>query len=110
MTGVDPAQPHVGRFDTDPPPTGERFDVLVEHGDLTVEHIVSTPTASDELYDQAQDELAVLLAGAAILEIEGTSHQLAAGDWCWLPAHTPHRVIRTEPGTRWLAVHLRRGD
>ena len=104
---ADPSRPAVGRLDTTPPSQGERFDALVAHASGTrVEHIVSTPTADDARYDQDHDEWVVLLHGAATLDIDGTAYDLTPGTWAWLPAHTPHRVMRCAPGTRWLAVHL----
>jgi cupin 2 domain-containing protein len=41
-----------------------------------------------------------------VLEIDGVPHALAEGDHVHLPAHRPHRVLRTSDGALWLAVHL----
>ncbi len=30
--------------------------------------------------------------------------ELGPGDWVLLPAGTPHRLVETEPGTKWLTV------
>ena len=49
----------------------------------------------------------MVLAGAAALEVDGEPVDLAAGDWILLPSGVPHTVLRTDPGTSWLAVHLR---
>ena len=49
----------------------------------------------------------MVLQGSAELEFEGGErHEMAAGDWLTIPAHTRHRVARTaEDGpTVWLAV------
>ena len=50
------------------------------------------------------------IADAASLD-PGSEHRLletvrssAAGDWWYLPAETPHRLVSTRPGTSWLAV------
>ena len=53
-------------------------------------------------YDETDDELAIVLAGAAVLDVEGEHVELTASDWILLPAHTPHRLLHTEPGTSWL--------
>jgi len=89
------------------PPTGERFETLLTHGNLVVEQILSAhdPDTSEQV--QTHDEWVVVLAGDAILDVAGERLDLAAGDWVFLPSGTAHRVLRTAPGTSWLAVHLR---
>ncbi len=54
---------------------------------------------------QAWDEWVVVLVGAAVLEVDGVVVRLGPADWIALPAGTPHRVVRTESGTQWVAVH-----
>jgi cupin 2 domain-containing protein len=97
-----------GRLPADAPipDGGERFDVLFAGGRVRIEHIVSSATPDLSPYDQADDEWVVVLAGSAVLEVAGETISLAEGEWVWLPAHLVHRVVSTEPGTRWLAVHV----
>ena len=57
-------------------------------------------------YLQGEDEWALVLSGGAALEIDGATVELAPHDWVFLPAGTPHRVLRTEPGTSWITVKL----
>lgn len=91
----------------------ERFDTLLETGELRLERIISTgqTTPPGEWFDQDRDEWVVLLAGAAELLFEGEagSRPLAPGDWLRIPAHVRHRVTRTDPSrpTVWLALHHR---
>jgi quercetin dioxygenase-like cupin family protein len=95
-----------GTLGDDPPPaTGERFTELARLGTTLVEHIVSSaaPDASEQVQDH--DEWVALLAGGATLAVDGMRVELRPGDWIVLRAGTPHRVLRTEPGSRWLAVH-----
>ena len=73
---------------------------------LVVEQILSGRTERGQAYVQDQDEWVVLLAGAAVLEVEGEPVALAAGDWLFLPSGVAHIVLETEPGSSWLAVHL----
>jgi deazaflavin-dependent oxidoreductase (nitroreductase family) len=87
------------------PEDGERSDELVQVRNLVVEQILSG-TVEPADYLQPQDEWVVVLAGAATLEVRGQPHALSAGDWLYLPAGTPHRLVQTQPGTSWLAVHL----
>ena len=88
------------------PEGGERFDVIASHGGFRVEHIVSSATPDGSPYDQDDDEWVVVLAGSAVLEIEGETLELTDGEWVLLPAHVTHRVVSTAAGTRWLAVHV----
>jgi cupin 2 domain-containing protein len=89
----------------DAPPGGERFVEVARAGGAVVEEIVSSATPDTGLQVQDHDEWVVLLAGRAELDIGGEEHTLGPNDWVLLPAHTPHRGVRTEPGSRWLAVH-----
>lgn len=88
---------------------GERFDTLLQHRNLVVERIVSSADITPVEYLQAQDEWVVLLRGDAELEVRGDAVRLRAGDHLFLPAGTPHRVMRASAGALWLAVHLHPG-
>ncbi|MBY0324517.1 MAG: cupin domain-containing protein [Reyranella sp.] len=88
----------------------EQIDLLVDKAGVRIERIVSTGQASPPgfWYDQADDELVVLLSGAAQLRFEeGVTLDMKPGDWVEIPAHVRHRVEATqaEPPTVWLAVH-----
>jgi mannose-6-phosphate isomerase-like protein (cupin superfamily) len=89
-----------------PPSTGERFRELVRVRNVVVEEIVSSSSPEPVEYVQVQDEWVVVLDGEAVLEVDGAEVRLVRGDWVLLPAATPHRVLMTAPGTRWLAVHV----
>lgn len=94
-------------------PPGEQVDVLVEHGNLRIERIVSTGQASPEgfWYDQEEHEWVLLLSGSAGLRFEGEDgpRALGPGDQAHIPAHTRHRVEWTAEGehTIWLAIFYR---
>ena len=90
------------------PATGESFVEVVRHRNLVIERIVSSDSPEPVLYDQEQDEWVILLEGRATLEVAGEVTELAAGDWIFIPAHTPHQLIAASPQPRclWLAVHL----
>jgi cupin 2 domain-containing protein len=97
------------------PLSEERIEQLVCGGQFRIERIVSTgqTTAPGSWYDQETDEWLVLLAGAARLQIEGSSDlvHLQPGDAIDIPAHQKHRVEWTDPqrATIWLAVHYTQG-
>lgn len=91
---------------TEAPAAGERFEQILSHRNLLVEQILSGRVEGTEPVVQDQDEWVVVLAGAAAVDVDGESVDLAAGDWVFLPSRVPHTVVRAEPGTSWLAVHL----
>ena len=86
------------------PTEGEATVELARAAGFAVEQILSGRLDAPQDYVQDHDEWVVVLGGGAELEIDGVAHQLTAGDWWLLPAGTPHRLVRTEPGTSWLAV------
>jgi cupin 2 domain-containing protein len=99
------------RLDGRPPATGERFDEVARLGPastVVVEHIASSETPDDAVQREDHDEWVVLLAGTATLELDGVVVELGPDDHVLIRAGTPHRVLRTAPGTRWLAVHAHR--
>ncbi len=88
------------------PAEGERFEEILRRGNVVAEQILSGRTGRPHAYVQAQDEWVVVLAGRAVLDVDGDSVVLAHGDWLFLPSGVPHTVVETAPGTSWLAVHL----
>ena len=73
---------------------------------MLIEHILSGRTVEPHGHVQPQDEWVVVLAGGAVLDVDGDQVALGPGEWLFLPAGVPHTVHRTEPGTSWLAVHV----
>ena len=76
---------------------------------VRVERIVSRGHCSPPgfWYDQVEDELVLLVAGEARVQIEGEAERtLRPGHWLDIPAHVRHRVTFTAPDTDtiWLAV------
>jgi len=105
---------HAGNLYADAvaPADGEAFRTLLAQSGLRIDRIVSSDRPDDGLYDQPDDEWVCLLQGMAELWIDGESVPLQAGDYCFIPAGTPHRVVRTsaDPPCLWLAVHWQRDD
>jgi quercetin dioxygenase-like cupin family protein len=89
------------------PSEGERMVELARIGGTTIEAILSSADPDTHPYDQPHDEWVVLLDGSAELDVDGEHVSLVGGDWLLLPARTPHRVLTTSAGARWLAVHVR---
>ena len=93
-------------FDYTIPKAGESFTPLLENEKVKILRIVSSDTPDETLYDQEKDEWVVLLEGSATLEMEDRQIELKRGDTLFIPARTPHRVLRTEAGSLWIAVHI----
>jgi mannose-6-phosphate isomerase-like protein (cupin superfamily) len=89
------------------PAAGERTEPVAQIGAVAVEQILSGDIEPVD-YDEAEDEFALVLAGGAVLDVDGERVELTANDWIVLPAHTPHRLVQTEPGTSWLTVKVAR--
>ncbi len=90
------------------PAAGESFEEILRHRNLVIERIVSSAHPEPNLYDQTQDEWVLLVQGQATLELAGETLDMGPGDHVLIPAHTPHRLLRTsqQPPCLWLAVHL----
>jgi cupin 2 domain-containing protein len=92
------------------PNEGERFEPVIQCGNVRIEQILSASSDDTADYVQEHDEWVVLLAGSATLVVAGERCELTAGDWILLPAGVPHEVVRTAGGTSWLAVHMHRAS
>jgi len=88
------------------PLVGEEFRELARIQNVVIEEIISSALPDACEYRQPHDEWVIVLDGAAMLDVDGTEVALGAGDWVLIGALTPHHVRETQPGTRWLAVHV----
>lgn len=86
----------------------EEFETLLQQGHVKIERIVSSSHPDDTLQCQTHDEWVLLMQGAAILELNGNAQSLTLGDYLFIPAGAPHRVVSTdsEPPCIWLAIHI----
>ena len=88
----------------------ESFEELLRHKNIRIERIVSQGHTSPETrwYDQKENEWVIVLAGSgSILFENGDEVNLKKGDYLNIPAHTKHKVTRTDLDglTIWLAIH-----
>ena len=111
---VDDGAPRRGHLHDDIPTAlpDELVTVLAGGDGVRIERIVSRGHCSPpgHWYDQDDDELVVLISGAARLELgDGSEVALGPGDWIDLPRRCRHRVAWTAPDrdTIWLAVFRR---
>ena len=88
------------------PSSGESISVLASGPGWRVEQILTGALSApiEDLLDH--DEWVVVLAGGAVLDVDGEALTMTEGDWVHLRAGVPHRVRATEPPTSWLAVHV----
>jgi cupin 2 domain-containing protein len=87
------------------PVHGEVHDPFVEAEGFRVEQIRSGRVPTPVEFIQAHDEWVMLIEGSALMEVAERRVELAPGDWVLLPSNLPHRLLRVEPGTSWIAVH-----
>ncbi len=90
---------------SDAPAEGERSEQIARLGGVVVEQILSGTLSAPEDYDQDHDEWVVLVSGGATLIVGDERLDLVAGDWVLLRAHEQHRVMQTDAGTSWIALH-----
>jgi cupin 2 domain-containing protein len=88
----------------------ESFEELLRHKNIKIERITSQGHTSPETgwYDQKENEWVIVLEGSgSILFASGEEVNLKKGDYLNIPAHTKHKVTRTDPDclTIWLAIH-----
>ena len=93
-------------FGIEEPNEGEIVDSLFNHKNIKIERIISSDKIPDKEYIQEQDEWVVLLKGKATLETGGNTHELREGDYLSIPSGQWHKVLKTQSGTVWLAVHI----
>jgi cupin 2 domain-containing protein len=93
-------------FDYRIPDEGETFTSLLEKKGIKINRIVSSDILEPVEYIQEEDEWLVLLEGQATLLIEGETKIVTKGDTLFIPAGTPHTVLKTAHGTLWLTVHI----
>jgi cupin 2 domain-containing protein len=92
--------------------TDEHFSALVKAENIRIERIVSLGHSSPETgwYDQDENEWVIVLEGSGTLQYaDGSKLVLNKGDYVNIPAHSKHKVSRTDPDqmTIWLAVFYR---
>jgi cupin 2 domain-containing protein len=88
------------------PQNGEAFTTLLSHKNIKINRIVSSDDLDETEYIQKEHEWLVLLEGETTLLLGGKEKNLKRGDTLFIPAQTPHRVLRTQKGTVWLTVHI----
>ena len=88
------------------PKDGEDFTTLLEHKNIKINRIVSSDKIEPIEYIQDEDEWVIVIEGEATLLLKDEEKILKKGDTFFIPAKTPHKVLKTSHGTVWLTVHI----
>ena len=84
----------------------EIFKIILKHKNIEIKKIISNTIKTSKTFIQKEDEFVILLKGCAKIEINGEIKKLKAGDYLFIPANTPHTLIKTKKTAIWLAIHI----
>ena len=84
----------------------EIFETILKHKNIEIKKIVSNTIKTPQTFCQKEDEFVVLLKGCAKIEINQEIKKLKAGDFLFIPANTPHTLLKTKKIAIWLAIHI----
>jgi mannose-6-phosphate isomerase-like protein (cupin superfamily) len=73
-------------------PDGVRFIEAFARGGLEME--LYAPRGVDTQGPHARDEIYIVIAGSAALDIDGVEHPCDVGDALFVPARAPHHFVR----------------
>jgi len=93
-------------YDFKIPSIGEDFTTLFENKNIKIVRIVSSDKLEVVEYCQEEEEFVILLEGSAQLDVEGRVVTLNRGDTLYIPAKSKHKVLATDKGTLWIAIHF----
>ena len=90
-------------------------ELLAEHGDASYREVLRVPALSLGLfaaapgYDDTQsphevDEVYVVVAGRAVLEVDGVRTPVRTGSVAHVPPHVPHRFVDVTEDLRVIVV------
>ena len=90
-------------------------ELLAEHGDATYREVLRVPALSLGLFaatpghDDVQsphevDEVYVVVAGRAVLEVDGVRTPVGTGSVAYVPSHVPHRFVDVTEDLRVVVV------
>jgi mannose-6-phosphate isomerase-like protein (cupin superfamily) len=90
-------------------------ELLAEHGDATYREVLRVPALSLGLFavapghDDVQsphevDEVYVVVAGRAVLEVDGVRTPVTSGSVAYVPPHVPHRFLDVTEDLRVVVV------
>lgn len=84
----------------------EIFETLLKRKNVEIKKIISNTLKTPQTFIQKEDEFVVLLKGCAKIEINGIVKKLKSGDTLFIPANTPHTLLKTKKVAIWLTIHI----
>lgn len=69
---------------------GERYFEFLRESAMSAGLYTLAPDAADPQLPHREDELYVVLAGRAVLDVDGTGHPVSTGAVCYVPAAARH--------------------
>jgi cupin 2 domain-containing protein len=85
----------------------EIFYTLLKSKNVTVKKIVSNTLKTPQTFVQDENEFVVLLKGCAKIEINSEIKKLKGGDFLYIPANTPHTLLKTKSTAVWLCFYFK---
>lgn len=90
-------------------------ELLAEHGDATYREVLRVPALSlglfaappghqDNQSPHDVDEVYVVVAGRAVLEVDGVRTPVEPGSVAYIPPHVPHRFVDVTADLRVIVV------
>ncbi len=97
------------------PSVASLAELLAEHGDATYREVLRVPALSLGLFAAAPghhdtqtphdvDEVYVVVAGRAVLDVDGARTPVEAGSVAYVPPHVPHRFVDVTEDLRVIVV------
>jgi cupin 2 domain-containing protein len=84
----------------------EIFETLLKRKNVEIKKIISNTLKTPQTFIQKEDEFVILLKGCAKIEINGIVKKLKSGDTLFIPANTPHTLLKTKKVAIWLTIHI----
>jgi len=84
----------------------EFFETILKCKNIKIKKIISNTLKTPQKFSQKEDEFVVLLKGCAKIEINAEVKKLKAGDFLFIPANTPHTLLKTKKIAIWLAIYI----
>lgn len=103
------------------PRTADLAELLAEHGDATYREVLRVPALSLGLFaappghvdtQSPHDvhEVYVVVAGRAVLDVDGVRTSVEAGSVAYVPPHVPHRFVDVIEDLRVIVVFAPPGE